>query len=164
MPKIPDAPLHHVHDLPEDRVGDPREEQEWFQRLPEHAKEEMRERWRGQERHLDRIRQRSKESIVRYAVEGAAILPLFEIIFFSPGWVRFGASIIAGALMGLVCALTRAGQYRYLLIGPPFFLGMRLLFGFGPFILEAFGAVLYVSLSALLGFSHDLRKTEGLPG
>ena len=52
----------------------------------------------------------------------------------------------------------------YLLVGPPFFLGMRLLFGFGPFILEAFGAVLYVSLSALLGFSHDLRKAEGLPG
>ncbi len=164
MPKIPDAPLHPVHDLPEDRVGDPREEQEWFQRLPEHAKEEMRDRWRGQERQLDRIRQRSKESIVRYAVEGAAILPLFEIVFFSPGWLRIGASILAGALMGLVCALTRAGQYRYLLVGPPFFLGMRLLFGFGPFILEAFGAVLYVSLSALLGFSHDLRKAEGLPG
>jgi hypothetical protein len=124
----------------------------------------MRDRWRGQERQLDRIRQRSKESIVRYAVEGAAILPLFEIIFFSPGWLRIGASILAGALMGLVCALTRAGQYRYLLVGPPFFLGMRLLFGFGPFILEAFGAVLYVSLSALLGFSHDLRKAEGLPG
>ena len=55
MPEQAEAPVYHT---PTDRAHDPREHEEWFLRLPEHGKQEMRRLWRNQEGHTPERRER----------------------------------------------------------------------------------------------------------
>ncbi|MFQ5845812.1 MAG: hypothetical protein ACE5JG_12585, partial [Planctomycetota bacterium] len=108
---------HLVHDIPEDRISDPREEEGWFRRLPEGAKRELRDRWRTDEGRLSTIQGRWRARNVRYVVEGVGLLVVFEVLFGQATPLSFGAAAGVGAVMGLVCAALRAGRESYLVAG-----------------------------------------------
>jgi hypothetical protein len=153
-----DRPL--VHDVPEDRVQDPREDDEWFRRLPERAKQEMRGRWRTQDLQGAQIRELRKVSTWRYVAQGAALLLIIETVFAPSSWARTGAALLAGAALGFACALVRAGRDGFVALGIPCYLGMRFVFGFGSYLYEFFVALLFISLCAIIGFSHESRRWD----
>ena len=66
--------------MAEDREHDLREQEEWFHRLPEHAREEMRDRWRAQEAGTQKVRETRRLTTKRHVVEGAAIAAFCAVL------------------------------------------------------------------------------------
>jgi len=145
-----------LHQIPLDREHDPREEAEAFQRLPEEAKEEIREVWRRQEGTHEDMRMLRRYSIRGYVIEMACVFVFFELFaMLRHPFVIIPAAII-GAATGWVAAKVRAGQSSY-----PFIAGVGYILlsctGAG---MNFFAGVAIVSLSTMLGFSHTIRRFD----
>ena len=102
-----------LHEIPEDRLHDPREESEFFQSFPEEAKEEMRERWRKDEGHDVDVIELRKQTWKLYVIEMAGFFVFFHIfnIVRSPSMIL--VALVVGGLTGAVAALLRAGTTLY---------------------------------------------------
>ncbi|MHC4449843.1 MAG: hypothetical protein ACYS0E_06835 [Planctomycetota bacterium] len=143
-----------LHEIPEDRLHDEREESELFQRLPADAQEEMRERWRREEgRHVDVIELR-KQTWKIFMAEMAGCFVFFHFfgILRNPGMIL--VAIAGGGLTGAVAAAVRAGPLLY-----PVIAGVGYVATGGS---NAFAAVGLVSFASMLGFVHRLQRFDGL--
>ena len=148
-----------VHEIPEDRVHDPREEAEWFCRLPEHAREEYRDRWRVQEVGTQKVQETRRQTTTRYVVEGTAIT-VFCAILIGPGfWTLILAPLVGGA-MGAVARALRLLRFGYgalaAIVYPLFFVVP--LTAAGAF--QLFHGVIFVTLFAMAGAMHELQRFD----
>ena len=96
-----------VHEIPEDREHDLREQEEWFHRLPEHAREEMRDRWRAQQAGTQKVRETRRLTTKRYVAEGAAIAAFCAVLAGS----GFFGLILAALVGGVMGAIARAARF-----------------------------------------------------
>ena len=143
-----------LHEIPEDRLHDPREHSEFFQGLPEHAKEEFRDRWRRDEGRHEEIRDLRRYTWKLHIGEMVACFVFFHIFGILHHPLIFVVAVVAGGLTGAVAAALRAGPLLY-----PVIAGVGYVLSGG---LNPFAAVGLVSLASLLGFVHRLRRFEGL--
>jgi hypothetical protein len=98
-----------MHEIPEDRVHDEREHSDFFQGMPPHAQEEMRERWRKEEGRHESVIELRKYTWRCFIFEMAGCFVFFHIfnILHHPWMFLF--AIFAGGLTGAVAAAVRAG-------------------------------------------------------
>jgi hypothetical protein len=158
VPADPEQPVYHI---PEDRVHDPREEEEWLHRLPEHARDELREVWRTQEGQGRLQKFRRKETTKTYVVEAAVVFMVLELLLQSPTRYHLLAAGIFGAAAGALAALVRASAPSYAL----FFTTVYLLFGFVAgsrhWAYYVLASLIVMCLGAMLGRMHTLQKFDG---
>jgi len=143
-----------LHEIPEDRLHDPREQSEFFHGLPEEAKEEFRERWRREEGRHEEIRALRRYTWKLHVAEMVGCFVFFHVFGILHHPVILVVAVVAGALTGTVAAATRAGPLLY-----PVIAGVGYVLSGG---LNPFAAVGLVSLASMLGFVHRLRRFEGM--
>jgi len=139
---------------------DAREEAEWFQRLPEHAKSEFRERWRAERGRSEKQLERHRRSEVRYMVEGVLLFAGLEFLFFGLSAGRLLVLAVPGVLLGWICSRIRANRWTYAGVGVVFYLvlyGLLGLFAVGHFIV-------FLCVAAALGFTHEMLRADGSEG
>jgi len=155
MPEVePEAP---VYELPEDRVDDPREHAEWFRRLPESARDELRDRWRAAERRGASVVERRRDTWRRYVLECVVLFWLAVVVYGPWSFVSLVVATFVGAAAGAAAARLRAGAHRYPWLVASGYLVFTVLTGY--FHLLAFLGI--VSFAALLGFSHEQMRQDG---
>jgi len=110
-PAEPEEELPPLHHVPEDRVGDPRENEGWFRRLPAAMQDELRERWRHEEGAGTRQRARRHRNVRVYGAESAVVYVLLMVLFAASRLdVLLIAAIFAvgtGSVLGLSHRLQR---------------------------------------------------------
>ena len=151
-----------VHEIPEDRLHDTREAEEWFQRLPPHAQEEFRGNWRKEERGGHTREARIQETTKRYLIEGALLFVIFEILFTNMTLISLALGIGMGVGMGHLCRCRRFGRYGFSVTGAVFYVA---LFGILPFQwgggLSPSGFVIFVVLAGAAGVMHEVQRFDG---
>jgi len=139
---------------------DPREEAEWFQRLPEHAKAEFRERWRAESGRNEQQHARRRRTEVRYLVEGVLLFAVLEFLMIGAGAGRLLFLVVPGGLLGWICSRIRANRWTYVGVGVAFYFavyGLLGLFALGHFIV-------FVCVATALGFTHEMLRADGSEG
>jgi len=158
MPEVSELPaeIDYLHAIPADRAHDPREHAEAFLRLPDDAKDDLRDRWRIAEGQTDRMKGLRKNSIRGYVIEMAVTFVIFNafVILFHP--IVLLVALVVGGLTGWVAGRFRAGTSLYPAIAGCGYVVMMLL-GAGA---NPFAALSIVSLTALLGYSHSMRRFD----
>lgn len=144
-----------VHPVPVDRRDDPREQQKWFLRLPEHAKRELRARWRAAEGRSASGKHRQNTTFYRYLCESAGVFGLAQAVFHGPEAALVGA--LYGGLAGAAAARLRAGTYAYAFIGAAAYGIYSSATEWGHLL----GFIFYVGLCAMLGLVHVLQRSDG---
>lgn len=154
---MPETAGTQVSYTPEDRIHDPRELEAWFQRLPEHARDEFRARWRVEETRLEDHRLRRRGTTTRYLVEGVAlyVVPLLVLSDVSLGVLLPCVGI--GLAVGFLAARVRAGTFAY----PGFALAGYVAIVLATGYLNILAFIFYVSFGALLGLGHSLQRYDG---
>jgi hypothetical protein len=146
-----------VRAAPPVREPDPREQAEWFRNLPDHAKEEFRERWRIQEGRAERQVERRRSTEVRYLVEGVMLFAVLEFFFFGLSAGRLLLLAVPGIALGWICYRIRAGCWRYVAVAAPFHLAV-----YGALGLIMVGHfIVFVCVAAALGFTHEMLRADG---
>jgi len=145
---------------PPTREPDAREETEWFRRLPEHAKEEFRERWRAEEGRTDRQLERRRHTEIRYLVEGVMLFAFLEFVFIGLSAGRLLLLFVPGLALGWICFRIRADRWRYAAVALPFHLAVYGIFG----LFAAWHLVVFLCVAAALGFGHELQRADGSEG
>ena len=142
------------------REHDPREEADWFQRLPEHAKEEFRERWRVVAGRTEQQIDRRRSTEVRYLVEGVMLFALLEFLFIGLSATRLLLLMVPGLALGWICHKIRADRWRYVAVALPLYFAVYGIFGL--FAIVHF--IVFVCVAAGLGLSHELQRADGTEG
>ena len=143
-------------------VRDPetREEAEWFQRLPEHAKEEFRARWRVEGGRTERQIERRRGTEVRYLIEAIMLFAVLEFLFFGLGVGRLLLLAVPGLALGWICNKIRADRWRYVGVAVPIYFAV-----YGAFGLFAVGHfIVFICVAAALGFTHEMLRADGSEG
>ena len=146
-------------EIPEDREHDPREQAEWFCRLPEHAREEYRDRWREQEGGTQKVRETRRQTTKRYLAEGAAITAFCAILVGS-GFVALILAALVGGAMGAIARALRLVRFGYAALAAvtyPLLFGLPLSAA-GAF--QLFHGVIFVTLFAMAGAMHELQRFD----
>ena len=143
-----------MHEIPEDRIHDTREDSPMFQALPADVQDEFRDRWRHAEGTSDRFRDLRRYTWKVYAAEMAVTFVFFYfwIILAHPLAIFWAAA--TGALTGVVAGFLRAGQILY-----PVLAGVGYVAS-GSF--NVFAVLGVVAAAALMGRLHHMRRFEGL--
>jgi hypothetical protein len=145
-----------VHAIPEDRVHDPREQEEWFQRLPPHAQEEARDRWRDDEDESEERKRRRHDTTMRYLIEGVLLFSGTLFFFRSISFVTSLTAIVAGVAMGAVWRHLRMGQWGFTMVA-----GIFYFLYFGIFGLNPFEFITFITLAAGMGAMHEFQRYDG---
>jgi hypothetical protein len=142
------------------REPDAREEADWFQRLPEHAKEEYRARWNDSDG-LDSQRvERRKASQARYVIEAFALFVLLEFAFFGIHVTRLFTLAVPGLALGWIAHRVRANIWKYVAVAIPIYLVVYGTLG----VLMIGHFIVFVCLAATLGFTHEMLRADGTEG
>lgn len=144
-----------VIQVPADRLDDPREQQKWFLRLPEHAKQDLRARWRAAEGRTASGKRRRSGTFYRYVFESAGVFAVAQLVFFGAMAALQGA--VYGALAGAAAAKLRAGTFLYGFIGAAAYGIYAGSTPWGHFL----GFIFYIGLCAMLGLVHVLQRADG---
>ncbi|MHC4932649.1 MAG: hypothetical protein ACYTGV_10725 [Planctomycetota bacterium] len=150
-------PPFPVYEISGQESDDPREREEWFLRLPEHAKREMRERWSAQAGRSVAQKARRRSTTRRYLVEGVALFVLPLLSFYPFTAQTFFLAVAVGLGVGFVAARIRAGAYRYSGVAVAGFAAFTLAIGW----VNIFAAFWYVGIGCLLGIGHTLQMFDG---
>lgn len=150
-------PLAQPYYIPEECGDDPREYEDWFLRLPEFAKDEMRQRWRAQAGFRDASIARFKRTRKRYMIEALVVFLLSDILL----WVLSGDLLFVGALVGLavgyVAFTVRAGTYTYATLGMVGYIVFNMMTGWWNIV----SMVWILCSCTVLGMSHQLQRFDG---
>jgi hypothetical protein len=141
------------------REPDAREDADWFERLPEHAKEEYRTRWNAADGRDSERLERRKASQVRYLIEGVALFVLLEFVFFGMHVTRLLMLVVPGLALGWIAHRIRANRWNYAAVAVPTYL---VVYGLGALRLGHF--IVFVCLAAALGFTHEMLRADGTEG
>ena len=95
---------------------DPREDADWFQRLPPTVQDEFRARWRQDVIDAARYEARMRRYGRRSLVEGAAVMVFMQLITW-PGLWRVAVAVAVGAAMGWAWHRAKAGRAHCMLLG-----------------------------------------------
>ena len=157
MDSEPDPKM--VHEIPEDRIDDPREHEEWFCRLPVHGREELRRRWRIAEGIGAEYRDTRARTTRRYVLEGAALFAVFDLLvaFFTSFHAgRFLIAAIVGAGFGWVSRRLYVGRFGYGALGAFLYC---LIYQWLVLLLP-FHFVMFIGIATLLGAGHELQRAD----
>jgi len=142
------------------REPDVREQASWFRNLPDHAKEEFRERWRAEEGRAEFRFARRRSTEVRYIVEGFMLFAVLEFLFFGLGVGRLLLLTVPGILLGWISYRIRANIWKYMAVAFPLYLAV-----YGAFGLVMVGHfIVFICVAAGLGFSHEMQRADGSEG
>jgi len=168
-PAEPEEELPPLHHVPEDRVGDPRENEDWFRRLPAPMQDELRERWRHEEGAGARQRARRHRNVRLYALESAVVYVLLMAVFaaFRFDVLVFAAAFGAGA--GALSAVLRLATPAFAAVFFAGFTAAVLLSGLftdastnpGSFLHAVFLSIFTLGIGSALGLSHRLQRFDG---
>lgn len=142
---------------PEDRAHDPREHQEWFLRLPEHGKDEMRKFWQAAEGETRHQRERRIRTTRRYLIEGVVF---FVVVFWLFYRFRADGLLLAAAIglaVGCANAFLRAGAYKYGWVCAIGYVSFGLLYMGG---LSIFPFLFSTCCGTVLGVAHTLNRYD----
>ena len=141
-----------VFEIPEDRAHDPREQEGGFLRLPEDAKDELRDGWRFTERLRAEVKSRRKRTVRVYMVESVILLAVLTV--FTPQAIPLAAVIGVGC--GWLGWKLRAGTLIYGWVGA---LGYALVMALTG-VLNLFAFALAAFGFGLLGMIHQLQRAD----
>jgi hypothetical protein len=146
--------------VPEDRLDDPRELAPSFARLPDHAKEDLRNRWRRQEGvHAEQVVRR-KDTTHRWVAEGAAIFFVAVALLQMPTRLGLVVAAAVGAGLGAVASRLKPGPLVYGF----FFAAVYALFGaFSGFKNLVWGIIsipIVFGVAAALATTHRLQRFD----
>lgn len=158
---VPADPEHPVVHIPEDRAHDPREEERWLHRLPEHARDELREAWRTQEGEGKRQKFRRKETTKTYVVEAAVVFMVLELLLQAPTRYHLLAAGIFGAAAGGLAALVRASAPSYGLFFTVFYVAFGFVAGSRHWAYYVLASLIVMCLGVMLGRMHTLQRFDG---
>jgi hypothetical protein len=158
--EVPEPEPGLVVEVPEDRLHDPREQAPLFARLPEHAKEDLRDRWRAAEGARGDQVLRRKETALRWVAEGAALLALAEALLHTP--TRLGLLLAAGvgAATGAVAAALKPGPLRYGFLFMAVYIVFGGLLGSRHVAYYLFTSPLVLGLAGALATTHRLQRFD----
>lgn len=146
--------------MPEDRIEDPRERVEWFARLPGHAKEELRDRWRAQEGvHGEQVVRR-KETSHRWAAEGAGLFFLSVALLQMP--TRLGLILAAalGAGIGYAASRLKPSPLVYGLAFSTAYAVFAAFSGFRNLVFGIFSIPLVLCIAIALAMTHRIQRFD----
>ena len=152
MPQVPPS----VDEIePPVRVGC--EDEEWYQRLPDHAKEEMRLVWEKRMGHSQEQDERRRRTTRRYLIEGVALFVVTIWLFYSVNLVVLLIAALVGGGVGALVSWRRARTYQYMLISGLGYVAFIALVGGWPSI---FPFLFMICGGALLGLGHQLNRFD----
>lgn len=151
-------PAREEREAPEP-IGD-RERAEWFARLPDHAKEEIRDRWRAQEGVRGHQVQRRKETSHRWVVEGAALFFLSVAILQMPSRLGLVLAAVIGGAIGRVAALVKPGPLVYGIVFSAACAIFAAFSGFRNLVCGIISIPIVFGLAAALGTTHRLQRFD----
>ncbi|MDH3590314.1 MAG: hypothetical protein OER88_00435 [Planctomycetota bacterium] len=154
-------PTAPVYDLPEDRAHDPRESLEWFRRMPDHAKEALRNAWREDEGSAVHQKERRRRTRRYYCVEASATFVLLEVLLQGPYWHTVLAAAIFGVVAGGLAGVIRASAPSYGFLFTFFYLLLGLTCGVNHFLYYVLASIIVLCTGAALGRVHTLQKFDG---
>jgi len=158
---LPGEDAGSVFVIPEDRVDDPREQTEWFARLPDHAKDEFREMWRIEEGQGKHQKLRRKHTTHQYVVEMAGVVAFFAILCDSPSLVGILFAPIVGGAAGFLAASLRASNWLYAVILTAGWLTWGAFFSELHFVFRMISLLLVVSIGYAIGTTRRTQKFDG---
>jgi hypothetical protein len=154
--EVPEPERSLVVEVPEDRLDDPREQAPLFAQLPEHAKEDLRDRWRAAEGARGDQVLRRKDTALRWVAEGTALLFLAEALMHTPTRVGLLLAAGVGAATGAFGAAAKPGPLRY------GFVFMAAYIVFGALLGSRHIAYYLITSPILLGLAGALATTHRL--
>lgn len=158
---VPPDPESPVYEIPEDRVHDAREEHEWLHRLPEHARDDLREAWRTQEGEGRKQKKRRKETTKVYVVEAAIAFMVLEVLLQAPTLLSLVAAGLFGAAAGGVAALFRSNAPSYGLVFTTFYMLFGIVAGSRHPAYYMLAGLIVLCIGVMLGRMHTLQKFDG---
>lgn len=147
--------------VPDDRMDDPREQEEWFTRLPEHAKEDFREAWRVQEGEGRHQKMRRKHTTHHYVIEMAAVNAVLAIVLDSPTFLGLLFAAGFGAVAGLAAAALRASNNVYAFFLVFAWLSWGAFFGQLHFAYRMISLLIVVGIGMAIGATRRMQKFDG---
>jgi hypothetical protein len=146
------------------------EDEEWFQRLPDAAKDDMRRAWAEDEARGVRREHLAKSTRTRSMVQATLVLLFTETCCAIPSWGHTAAAIPAGLALGAVWHRIGAGRFRCMTTSiVPFvvlrvaFVGDRQGFSLAAYcIYSLLGFLMLLALSAGVGFVRERRRADDM--
>lgn len=146
--------------VPEDRIEDPRERVEWFTRLPDHAKEELRDRWRAQEGvHGEQVVRR-KDTSHRWAAEGAGLFFLSVALLLMPTRLELLLGAVLGAAIGYTASRVKPSPLVYGLVVSAAYLAFGACTGFRNLVFGILSAPLILCVAMALSMTHKIQRFD----
>ena len=143
-----------------DRVSEPEtgcENQEWFQRLPEHARDDMRAVWEKRKGQSAEQQERRRRTTKRYLIEGPCLFVAVVGLFFTMNVSALLFAAVVGGGVGAVAARRRACTYQYGAFSAIGYVAYSGLFIGG---LSIFPFLFVTAFGALLGLGHQLNRYD----
>jgi len=159
VPEPESEPVPVVH-VPEDRVHDPREEAPLFARLPEHGKEELRNRWRAAEGSSAEQVSRRGETSHRWVVEGAALFSLSVGLLQMPTRLELILAGFLGAVIGWVAARVKPPPILYGILFAIAYGLFGAISGFKNFLFALISVGVVFGIAAALATTHRLQRFD----
>lgn len=148
-----------------DITRDPREDEEWFQRLPPEVQEQTRESWRARRVQFDPWHQRNRAMLNRCLGEGAFVVLLPAALMFEASWSVILAGVPGGLLTGWLWWRLGTGRLSSGLLAMVVLLLVVLFTGkdiFSPtwFFNAAFGMFVAGLLGSAMGLRREIHRRE----
>ncbi len=132
---------------------DPREGEDWFQRLPEDAKENFRERFRLENRSPESELQRQGR-MTQCLIDGAIVYLPVELIFYGLSLWSALITLAVGLALGLLWFRTNANRLLLTVLGV---FVVRCLCGFGGY----FNVAMYLIFTGVICRATTLTREPG---
>lgn len=153
-------PAAIAHDVPADRLDDPREIAPAFARLPDHAKAEMRDRWRMQEGvHGEQV-ERRKETSHRWAAEGAGLFSLSVGLLMMPTRLELLIAAVLGAAIGYAASRVKPAPLMYGLAFSAAYAAFGACSGFRNLVYGLFSIPLVLCIAMALAMTHRIQRFD----
>jgi hypothetical protein len=165
-----DEPMGYVPPTPPKPVitFDDVEDEDWFQRLPDHAKEEARRAWAAEEARVEKREHLAKSTLHRSMAQAALVFLFTETCCSIPSWGHTAAAIPAGLVVGVVWHKLGAGRFLCMKTSIlPFallrlaFVGDRQGLSLAAYCIYAvLGFLMLLALTAAVGFVRERRVID----
>ncbi|HEX5136145.1 MAG TPA: hypothetical protein VFY93_04175 [Planctomycetota bacterium] len=158
--EVPEPKPGIVVQVPEDRLHDHREIAPLFARLPEHAKEDLRDRWRAAEGKGAEQVVRRKDTSHRWVVEGAALFFLSVALLQTPTRPELILAAFAGAAIGWGAARVKPPPLSYGLVFATAYGLFGAFSGFKNLIFALISVGVVFGVAVALAATHRLQRFD----
>jgi hypothetical protein len=149
-----------VFEVPADRLDDPLEHAPLFARLPEHAKDEIRERVAGAAgARADQV-ERRKETSHRWVVEGASLFAVSVALLQEPTRLEILLAALLGAGIGRVAARVKPRPFLYGLVFATIYAAFGAFSGFKNLVWAVLSVPIVLTIAMALAFTHGVQRFD----